>query len=226
MTTSTALSYRSSRFFSCPGTLLVPRRFDLQLDQFGDEILFAGADDVDDPVDFFVAQVGALAAQQGAGAGPEEQHVAVAQQAFGAHFIQHDAAVGAAGDLEGDPGRQVGLDQAGDDVDGRFLRGEDQVDADGATLLRQANNVLFDFLAGRHHQVGHFVGDDHDEGQVSRDRCLFLFVVGVESLDQFFFAQLVVDADVSHAGLGPAGRSVLPSCRPPRPGSLRPFACR
>jgi hypothetical protein len=36
------------------------------------------------------------------------------------------------------------------------------VDADGPTLLSQANDVRFDFLLRGHHQVGHFVGDDDD----------------------------------------------------------------
>ena len=65
-------------------------------------------------------------------------------------------------DLERDAGRDVGLDQAGDHVDAGPLRGEDQVDAGGARLLRQAGDQLFDLLADHHHQVGQLVDHDHD----------------------------------------------------------------
>ena len=52
-----------------------------------------------------------------------------------------------AGDLEGDPGRHVPLDQAGDDVDDGLLRREDQVHADRARVLGQADDVLLHLLA-------------------------------------------------------------------------------
>ncbi len=68
------------------------------------------------------------------------------------------------------------FDQAGDDVHRRLLSGEDQVNADRPRLLREANDVLLDFFAGRHHQVGDFVGDDHDERQMTRDGGAFLVV--------------------------------------------------
>ncbi len=63
------------------------------------------------------------------------------------------------------PRRQVGLDDARDDVDRRALRRENQVDADGARHLREAADRLLDLLAGHHHQVGQLVDDDDDEGQ-------------------------------------------------------------
>jgi hypothetical protein len=68
-------------------------------------------------------------------------------------------------DLEGDAGRDVGLDQAGDHVHRRALGGQDQVDAGGARLLRQARDQLFDLLADDHHHVGEFVDEDDDERQ-------------------------------------------------------------
>ena len=109
-------------------------------------------------------------------AGNQEQHVAVAQQPLGTHFIEHDSRVAAVGHLERDPRRQVALDQAGDDVDHGLLRGQDQVHADGAGELRQADDVLLDLLFGRHHDLGQLVGDDHDVRHVGRD-ALALFVV-------------------------------------------------
>jgi hypothetical protein len=59
----------------------------------------------------------------------------------------------------------VGLDQAGDHVHAGALRGQDQVDAGGARLLRQAGNQLFDLLADHHHQVGQLVDHHHDVRQ-------------------------------------------------------------
>ena len=62
-------------------------------------------------------------------------------------------------------GRDVGLDQAGDDVDARPLRREDQVDARRARLLREPRDQLLDLLADDHHQVGELVDHDDDERQ-------------------------------------------------------------
>jgi hypothetical protein len=66
------------------------------------------------------------------------EHVALPEQLLGALFAKDGAAVDLRRDLEGDAGREVGLDRAGDDVDRRALRRHDQVDAGGARHLRQA----------------------------------------------------------------------------------------
>ncbi len=66
---------------------------------------------------------------------------------------------------ERDPAREVGLDQAGDDVDRRALRGEDHVDAGGARLLGEPDDRVLDVLALAHHQVGQLVDHDDDVGQ-------------------------------------------------------------
>ena len=159
--------------------------------------------------------------------GEQEQHVAVAEQLVGAHFVEHDAAIGAAGDLERDAGRQVRLDQAGDDVDRRLLRGEDQVDADRPALLGEADDVLLDVLAGGHHEVGHLVGDDHDERQIAAESASHSSSLsGSNAIAQLVVAELVVDAQVPHAGPRAGAGNAPPSCRRPRPGSPRPCACR
>ena len=93
------------------------------------------------------------------------EHVALAEQLLGAHLAENGAAVDLRGHLEGDAGREVRLDGAGDDVDRRALRREDDVHAGGARHLRQALHRAFDVLAGDHHQVGHLVDDDDDVGQ-------------------------------------------------------------
>jgi hypothetical protein len=75
----------------------------------------------DDLLDLGVRDEGAVDAGDAAAAGHVE-HVALAEQLLGALLAQDGAAVDLRGDLEGDPGREVGLDRAGDDVDRRALR--------------------------------------------------------------------------------------------------------
>ena len=77
------------------------------------------------------------------------EHVALAEQLFGALLAQDGAAVDLRGDLEADARREIRLDRAGDDVDRRALRRGDQVDAGGARHLRQALHRAFDLLAAR-----------------------------------------------------------------------------
>jgi len=69
------------------------------------------------------------------------------------------------GEAEGHAGGHVGLDEAGDDVDRRALRSEDEMDADGASHLREARDGLFDIGAVEHHEVGELVDDDDDVGK-------------------------------------------------------------
>ena len=63
---------------------------------------------------------------------------------------------------EADARREVGLDQAGDDVHAGPLRGEHQVHADSARHLRQTRDGFFHVLAFEHHQVGQLVDQDQD----------------------------------------------------------------
>ena len=95
----------------------------------------------------------------------QEQHVALAEQLLGAVAVENRARVGLRRHAERDARRQVGLDQAGDDVHRRPLRRQNQVDADGARHLRQPADRFLDLVAGHHHQVGELVDDDDDEGQ-------------------------------------------------------------
>ena len=95
----------------------------------------------------------------------QEQHVALAEQLLGAVAVENRARVDLRRHAERDARRQVRLDEAGDDVDRRPLRRENQVDADGARHLRQARDRFLDLVAGHHHQVGELVDDDDDEGQ-------------------------------------------------------------
>src|ERR1041385_89889 len=74
----------------------------------------------------------------------EKQHVAVAEQRFRAVLIEDRATVDLCRDAECDAAREVRLDQPGDDVHGRPLRRENQVNADRARLLRQHRERCFD----------------------------------------------------------------------------------
>jgi hypothetical protein len=109
---------------------------------------------VDDAMDLLVGHEGAVQALHARRARRQEQHVALAQQALGADGVEDGARVGARGDLERETRRKVGLDQARDDVHGRPLRGEDQMDARRARLLREPRDRFLDLTADRHHQVG------------------------------------------------------------------------
>ena len=91
----------------------------------------------------------------------EQQHVALADEALGAGLVEDDPAVGEARHGEGEAGRDVGLDDAGDDVDRRALGGDHQVDADGAGHLGDAADRLLDVAGRHHHEVVELV--DHDE---------------------------------------------------------------
>ena len=93
------------------------------------------------------------------------EHVAASQQRFGAIGVENGARVDLGRHAERNAGREVGLDQAGDDVDRRPLRRQHQVNADGARHLRQARDRFFDVARVEHHQVGQLVDDDDDVGQ-------------------------------------------------------------
>jgi hypothetical protein len=119
----------------------------------------------DDLLDLLVADEGAVDAGDLRAAGHVE-HVAHAQKLLGPHLAEDRAAVDLGRDLEADPGGEVRLDRAGDDVDRRALRGHDDVDAARAGHLRQTLDAGLDLLARDHHQVGHLVDDDDDEGHL------------------------------------------------------------
>ena len=165
----------------------------------------AGANRAHHPANLVITDKGALATQSQASAGREKEHVAVAKQLFSAAFVKHYPAVGSAGHLEGDPGRQVALDQAGDDVDRRFLRSQNQMDTNRPALLGQPNDVLLDLLARGHHHVGDLVRDHHDERHSRRNGVGLFLAFRVDPLEQFRAAQGVVLREVPDAGSGQQG---------------------
>ena len=93
------------------------------------------------------------------------KHVALAQQLLGPLFAHDRSGVDFRGDLEGDPGREVGLDRAGDDVNRRPLRRHDQVNTRGSRHLGQTLDCAFDVLSGHQHQVSDLVNNHDQIGQ-------------------------------------------------------------
>ena len=97
-------------------------------------MLALGARLLDDQRDLLLRHERALDALQPRGAERLEEHVALAEQAFGAVRVEDHARVRLRRDGEGDPRRDVRLDHPGDHVDGRTLRREHEMDADTDTL--------------------------------------------------------------------------------------------
>ena len=155
----------------------------------------------DDLLDLLVGDEGAVHAGDAPAAGHVE-HVALAEQLLGAHLAEDGAAVDLRGDLEGDAGREVRLDRAGDDVDRGALGRHDQVDAGGAGHLGEALDAGLDLLAGDHHQVRHLVDDDDDEGHR-----LGVELLGLEDR----LAGVLVEAGLHGAGEGLARSRARPS---------------
>jgi len=112
-----------------------------------------------------LGDVGGMEADEAAGAGRTEEHVSAAEEGFGAVVVDDGAGVDLGGEAEADAGGDVGLDEAGDDVDGGALGGEDEVNADGAGHLGEAGDGFFDVGAVEHHEVGELVDDDDDVGE-------------------------------------------------------------
>src|SRR5438552_2328797 len=110
------------------------------------ELLFPLPRLLDDERDLLLGHVRALDALQPRGAERLEQHVALAEERLRAVRVEDDAGVRLRGDGERDPRGHVRLDHSGDHVHRRALRCEHKVDADGAGLLRQADDRVLDRL--------------------------------------------------------------------------------
>ena len=82
------------------------------------------------------------------------QHVTHAEQRFSTHLVQNGSAINFAADLESDTRWNIRLDQAGNHIDARTLRSQDQMDTRSTRFLRQARDELFNLFTHHHHQVG------------------------------------------------------------------------
>ena len=207
-------------FRRCP-TGRVARRCRLEVDQLRRVLRLARPHRRHHSGDLLVGEVGPLAAEDLAGSRGKEEHVTVAEEPIGTALVEDDAAVGPARHLEGDPRRQVALNQAGDDVDGRLLGSEDEMDADGPALLCQSDDVLLDLLAGGHHHVSDLVGDDDDKRHRRGDRRRLLVGLRSDPLDELVAAERVVVGEVADAHLCQEGVALLHLLHRPGEDRLR-----
>src|SRR5665213_3708655 len=81
----------------------------------------------------------------------EEEHVACAEQFLRTPGVENGARVDLRSDLERNARRDVGLDEAGDDLYRWTLCRKDEVDADGAAHLRQSHDAGFELARIRRH---------------------------------------------------------------------------
>src|SRR5208282_1738481 len=112
--------------------------------------------------DFLFGYIRSVQAMNPSRAGRQVEHVAASEERFGAVGVENGARVNFSCDAERDPRGEVCLDQAGDDIHRRPLRGEHQMNADGSRHLRQPGDGLFHIVAIEHHQISQLVDDDDD----------------------------------------------------------------
>ena len=96
------------------------------------------------------------------------QHVTVTQQCLCPHLIENRARIHLRRNLKRDTARNVGLDEAGDDIDRWALRRQDQMNARRAGLLRQPCDQLLDLLADDHHEIGELIDETTMYGSGAR----------------------------------------------------------
>jgi len=121
--------------------------------------------------------------------------------------------------LEGDTPRNVGLDGAGDDVDGWTLCSQHHVNACRTRKLGEAHNARLDFLLGHAHQFGQLVHHNHNIRKfgwnlivlrrqllIDSAKQVFLFFdwTGVEAFDVAYFHLFEEGVAFLHFLNGPA----------------------
>ncbi len=124
----------------------------------------------------------------------EEQHVALSQELFCAVHIQNGSGIHTGGNTEGNTAGHVSLDQSRNDVHGRTLRGDDQVDAGCSCQLGKAADGGLHVVFGDHHQIRQLVHNDDQLRHKVHD-CF----VSAAALDLLVLAyQRVVALDVAN----------------------------
>ena len=108
------------------------------------------------------------------------EHIAVAEQFFRAALAQDRDRVHRIGHAERDTAGQVGLDDARDDVYGRTLGGEHQMNARRARLGGKRHDLCLEIALVVLHEVGHFVHDDDELGDFRNRFACDRFVVLVD----------------------------------------------
>jgi len=100
------------------------------------------------------------------GARRDEKHIACAQQLFRPRLINNRARIDFGGDFKRDTRGEVGFDESGDDVNGRPLRGQNQVNAGCACHLGEPRQRFFHIPRCHHHQISELIDHDHDIGKL------------------------------------------------------------
>src|SRR5688500_11165155 len=90
-----------------------------------------------------------------------EKHVSISEQRFRPHSVENRAAVDLRRHSKCNSAREVRLDETCQHMHARALRCENDVDADGARLLRQHRERRLNLRLHRHHQVRELVDDEH-----------------------------------------------------------------
>src|SRR5207302_9269924 len=90
------------------------------------------------------------------------EHVAATEELLRTHLVENDPRIDPARHRERDAAWDVRLDQAGDDVGRRPLRGDDQMDADRARELGDTADEVFDLPRGPNHEFGEIIDHYHD----------------------------------------------------------------
>ena len=121
-------------------------------------------DEIQDAVDLLKRNIGGVQPDRLRDSRRQVKHVAPAQQLLRAHLVQDGPRVNLGGHLKGDPGREIGLDQPGDDVHRWSLGGQHQVDPHRPGHLGQPRDRFLHLLARGNHQVGQLVHDNHQVG--------------------------------------------------------------
>jgi hypothetical protein len=124
---------------------------------------------LDEGVNLIVGDQRTLAAHGLCTAGRHIEHVPLADEVFGAFAIENDAAVERRGNLEGDAGGNVRLDDASDHIRARRLCGDNEVNAGRTRHLRDAGDGDFDVRRRGLHQIGQLIDDDDDVGHRIRE---------------------------------------------------------
>ncbi len=138
--------------------------------------------EVGHPLHFLIGNKRALHAHGLAGAIGIKEHIATAKQFFSAAHVQYNARVHLRGHHKRNTRGDVGLDHAGDNINARALRGDNQMHARRARHLRQAADGIFHLAGGGHHKICQLVHHDDDIGQL---------------LTALFFHHLVIAANIA-----------------------------
>ena len=97
------------------------------------------------------------------------KHITLAEQTVGAVFVENHSTVDLRCNLECNPARNVRFDHAGNDICSRRLRGYDQMNTRSACHLSYARNRGLDIGWRRLHQIGQFIDNDDDVGNLVRN---------------------------------------------------------